>query len=113
MSWIQKMKNKWGVGLWGFCAIMIAFSLAGMTVVRLRSPILNAILPPHAPEWLWWTTYLLLIFPLYQISLLAYGVVLGQGRFFWEKEKKLAQFIFCKKEAKHSPSENGATDSNL
>ena len=36
MKIIEKLKKKWGVGIWGFFAIMTAFSLAGTTSVFLR-----------------------------------------------------------------------------
>jgi len=93
MAFFQRMKDKWGVGLGGVIAILVAFSLAGMTVVRLRQPIMGLLLSETAPTWLWWVTYLCLIFPLYQICLLMYGSLLGQFGFFWEKEKKMLLFL--------------------
>lgn len=92
-KWISKLKDKWGVSSWGLIAIITSFSLAGSTVVRIKTPILNAILPVHSSPWLRGGTYALLIMPLYQICLVIYGTLLGQFRFFWEKEKKLIAFL--------------------
>jgi len=91
MGFVDKMKARWGVGPWGVLIILIVFSLTGLTVVWLKKPILGAILPADAPGWQRWTTYLLIIFPLYQVTLLAYGTVFGQFRFFWAKEKAMVR----------------------
>lgn len=93
MKFIGKLKQKWGVGNWDFVAIMIAFSLAGMSIVRFRKLILDAILPDDLPIWLYLIIYIPIAVPIYQILLLFYGTILGQFRFFWEKEKKILAFI--------------------
>jgi hypothetical protein len=68
-------------------AILLALSLTGMTVVWIRTPILDVLLPSNSPKWVRWVTYPLVMFPLYQIILLVYGALLGQLSFFWKKEK--------------------------
>ena len=90
---MEKMKAKWGVGPWGVVAILIVFALTGMTVVYLKKPILDAVLPPDAPGWQRWTFYLLIIFPLYQIMLMIYGALFGQFKFFWAKEKMMVRGV--------------------
>jgi hypothetical protein len=85
MTFVERLKKRWGVGPWGVLAIVVAFSLAGMTVVRLKGPVLGLIMPANAPNWVQWVAYLVIIFPLYQVLLLAYGTVLGQFDFFWKK----------------------------
>jgi len=85
-----RMKARWGVSTWGVIAILLAFSLAGSTVLKITGPILDFILPDDIPRWLWWTARILIIVPVYQVLLLGYGTLLGQFRFFWEKEKKMA-----------------------
>lgn len=89
----QRMKDRWGVSTWGVIAILLAFSLAGSTVIRITRPVLDHILPPGVPRWLWWTARIVIIVPLYQVILVVYGTLLGQFRFFWEKEKKMARFL--------------------
>lgn len=93
MRFLDRMKARWGVGLWGVLAILITFSLAGMTVVRLRRPIMAFLLPDHHAAWMTWAVYALVMVPIYQVVLLAYGSLLGQFRFFWEKEKRMGQFL--------------------
>jgi hypothetical protein len=89
----ERMKKRWGVGPWGVFAILLTFALTGLTVVWIRPLILNAILPADAPRWAGWVTYALVIFPLYQVILLAYGAVLGQFSFFWQKEKTAGRWL--------------------
>ena len=88
-----KMQARWGVSIWGVIAILLAFSLAGTTVLKITRPILDFVLPDDVPRWLWWTARILIIVPVYQVLLLMYGTLLGQFRFFWEKEKKMARFF--------------------
>jgi hypothetical protein len=85
MRFVNHLKEKWDVGPWGFVAILAAFSLAGMTVVRLKKPIMGLIIPDDAPGWVSWVGYLLFIMPLYHVLLLGYGALLGQFDFFWKK----------------------------
>jgi hypothetical protein len=91
---IERMKERWGVGPLGVVAILLCFSLAGSSVVFLRGPVLGFLLPPHAPTWLRVVLYLLVVVPLYQLLLLGYGALLGQFRFFWDRERKLVRLLF-------------------
>jgi uncharacterized BrkB/YihY/UPF0761 family membrane protein len=89
----ERMKARWGVSTWGVIAILLAFSLAGSTVLKVTRPILDFVLPEDVPRWLWWTARIVIIVPVYQVLLMMYGTLLGQFRFFWEKEKKMAGWI--------------------
>lgn len=93
MFWMAKMKEKWGVGPIGVVLIIVVFGLTGSTVVWLKKPILAAVMPPDASGWQKWGLYLLVIFPLYQALLLAYGTIFGQFRFFWAKEKAMVRGV--------------------
>jgi hypothetical protein len=93
VSFADKLRDRWDVTLWGVVAILMAFSLAGMTVVTLRTPILWLFLPADAPTWLRWAVYLAIIFPLYQVLLLGYGALLGQFQFFWGRLRIVLRFI--------------------
>lgn len=88
-----RLRARWGVGPWGILAILLAFSLAGMTVLKISRPIIDFLLPSNAPRWLWWTVRIVVIVPVYEGLLLGYGVLLGQRRFFWDKQKKLTRVI--------------------
>lgn len=89
-----RMESRWGVGPLGVVAILLSFSLAGSSIVYLRRPVMDFLLPAEAATWLKVVVYLLVVFPIYQALLLAYGALLGQFRFFWEKEKRLVLHIW-------------------
>ena len=94
-SFLNKLKAKWQLdSMLQVVAVLAVFTLTGSTVVFLRK-FLFAMLgfDDATPFWLKTVTYLLFIFPAYQVMLLGYGFLLGQFRFFWEKEKKMARRI--------------------
>ncbi|OGX27875.1 MAG: hypothetical protein A2787_04160 [Omnitrophica WOR_2 bacterium RIFCSPHIGHO2_01_FULL_48_9] len=92
---IEHLKQKWEVrSNLDFFLIMAVFSLAGMNVTLMRKPIFHLLgLTAHTALWIKTVAYILFIFPTYQVSLLLYGLLLGQFNFFWEKEKKLFKFL--------------------
>ncbi len=94
-SFLEKLKGKWGLkNLVQVVMVLIVFSLTGMTVVWIRPVIFSWF--GFDDETLFITktiTYILLIFPMYQILILVYGTLLGQFAFFWDKEKKLFNAI--------------------
>lgn len=98
---LERMKQKWGLNsMLQVVLILIVFAMTGMTVVWIRPLIFKVLGIENANGWLKTVSYLLLVFPLYQALLLAYGFVFGQFNFFWEKEKKMVkalQRLFYKK----------------
>jgi len=106
-NYFDKLRKRWGLtSLFQVIIVLIVFGLTGMTVVLLRKSLF---------QWLgfddqtdWWVktiTYLLFIFPAYQVLILVYGAIFGQFQFFWEKEKKLVQGmgrIFSRVKGKNS-----------
>ncbi|WP_338392801.1 DUF6787 family protein [Fulvitalea axinellae] len=94
-GFINKMKKRWGVeSTWSVIAILIVFSLTGMTVVRLRKVLFGVIgFDDATPFWIKTVTYILCVFPMYQGLILVYGFIFGQFAFFWEKEKKLGRLF--------------------
>ena len=93
MSVFDGMKARWGVGFWGMIAVLTAFSLAGLTTVRLKGPVIGFILPETAPGWVQWVVYLIVMLPIYQVLLLGYGTLLGQFDFFWSKLKVVGRLV--------------------
>ncbi len=89
----SRLKARWGVSNWGIVAILLAFSLAGSTVLRIGRPIVDFILPANPPRWLWWTVRILVIVPVYEVLLLTFGTILGQGRFFLDKQRRLLRAL--------------------
>jgi hypothetical protein len=86
-------KRKWGVGNWGVVAILLAFSLAGMSCLKVSRPIMHALVPADAPKWVFWSVRIPVIVPVYEVLLLAFGTVLGQRQFFWPKQKRILRFL--------------------
>lgn len=73
---------------------MVTFSLAGMSVLKVNNYIMDWIgVAPETPFWVRSLIYVGIMFPTYQVLLLAFGLLLGQFGFFWEKEKKLGRWI--------------------
>ena len=93
MGLVERLRGKWGVGLWGTLAILLAFALAGTTTLRLKDPILGLLMPDDTSDTVRWVVYLILVMPLYQALLLAYGTLLGQGRFFWSKLGAIGRYL--------------------
>lgn len=94
-SFLEKLKGKWGLkSLFQVILVLIVFSLTGMTVVLIRPVIFSWFGFDDQTKFITKSiTYILLIFPMYQILILVYGALLGQFSFFWEKEKKLFSAI--------------------
>jgi len=91
----QKLKKKWNIqNNWDFAAIMIVFSIAGMCISFERRPIFHLIgITDQTPLWVKVLIYIPLIVPIYQVNLMIFGTLLGQFRFFWNKEKQLGRFL--------------------
>jgi hypothetical protein len=92
----NQLKLKWGIeSNLQIIAILVVFTLAGPTVVFIKNWYFNILGFDNATSMATKTiAYLLFIFPAYQVLLLLYGFLLGQFRFFWEKEKALARMIW-------------------
>lgn len=90
-KYFEKLKIKWGINSnFQLLLIFIVFSLAGSSVVTFRKLFFMLIgLKAGTALWIQSITYILFIFPAYQLLLLIYGFLLGQFTFFWTKEKKL------------------------
>ena len=89
----NRLKARWGVTSWGVVAVLLAFSLAGSAVLRIGRPIVDAILPEDTPTWLWWTVKIVVIVPIYEVLLMSFGTLLGQGRFFRDKQRRVLRAI--------------------
>ena len=91
----EKLKRKWNItGNAQLIAILVVFSLAGMAITQVRKPLFHVFgIEQATPFWIKTVVYLASIFPLYQVFLLLFGTLLGQFRFFWEKEKALVRWI--------------------
>jgi hypothetical protein len=100
-KWIDKLKTRWNLkNTWQVVIILIVFACTGTTVLIIKRP-LFAYWFPEGDKPLWANIlYYVLILPVYNILLLAYGFVFGQFRFFWEFEKRFFSRIFPKSKSK-------------
>lgn len=88
---MEKLKKRWGIhSNWALLAIIIAFAINGSFSAWIAKPItqLLGIDKESYGSFLYYTLRILLVFPIYQITLPIVGWLFGQFKFFWEFEKK-------------------------
>jgi len=110
--WINRLKQKWGITSTGqVIAILLTFSLAGLSVTQIR-PIVWTLFgyTQETSRWITVPTYLVMIFPTYQVLLLLFGTLLGQFRFFWAKEKALVRVLTGRSRRQKSSNAPPQTD---
>lgn len=94
---MQKLKERWGIhSNLQLIIIFVVFAITGSSSVYVAKPFLDVIglEQDNFPDTWWgaiayWTLRILLIFPFYQVLLVAYGWLFGQFKFFWTFEKKM------------------------
>lgn len=94
---MQKLKQRWGIhSNFQIVLILIVFALTGSSAVYVAKPFLEVVglQRGHFPDswwsgWVYWTLRIVVIFPIYQVLLVAFGWLFGQFQFFWNFEKKL------------------------
>ncbi|MCK0131796.1 diacylglyceryl transferase [Flavobacteriaceae bacterium F08102] len=103
---MNKLKKRWGIDSnWQVVVILLVFSLTGFSSLYIVIPIMEWIgLPQETTNpWIYKPLRVLLIFPIYQVVILAYGWLFGQYKFFSNFVKKmLSRFgfkIFADKKA--------------
>ncbi|WP_124980426.1 DUF6787 family protein [Nonlabens xiamenensis] len=87
-----KLKKRWQVTYrWELIAIFIVFAVTGSLSARISGPFMEwiGISSENMSGWFFWPMRILIIFPIYQILLLAMGWLFGQFDFFWSFEKKM------------------------
>ena len=88
---LEKLKERWEISSnWSLVAILIVFAINGSFAAWVAKPIttLLGISPETIYPWLYWTLRILLVFPIYQLTLPIIGWLFGQFQFFWTFEKK-------------------------
>jgi hypothetical protein len=89
---MEKLKKRWGIeSNWAIIAILIVFAINGSFAAWVAEPVTAffGISPTTIePSWLYMTIRILLVFPIYQITLPIVGWLFGQFKFFWNFEKK-------------------------
>jgi hypothetical protein len=94
VSFLKKLQDRWKVeSTLQVVLILTVFALTGTTIVYLKG-----FLKPYIGD-AWWIdiVYYIAILPVYNLVLLIYGFILGQGSYFWNFEKKFFNRILGKK----------------
>ncbi|MET7255460.1 DUF6787 family protein [Dyadobacter fermentans] len=88
---IEKLKQRWNVrNGWDVLIILVVFACTGFSVLYVKRWLFEWIgLTENSPAWLRWSVNILIILPLYQVILLAWGWIWGKFNFFWEFEKRM------------------------
>ncbi|MCU0341038.1 MAG: prolipoprotein diacylglyceryl transferase [Spirosomaceae bacterium] len=85
---IEKLKQRWGVqSAWQVFIILLVFACTGFSVMYLKRWMVEWM--GIERKWVVWTFNILVILPLYQVILLAYGWLFGQFQFFWRFEQRM------------------------
>lgn len=93
-SWLERLKTRWKLNsIFQVIIILIVFACTGFTVLLIKRPVLHFLAGADGDSAIATTLYYVLILPVYNVILLAYGFLFGQFSFFWEFEKRSAQRI--------------------
>ena len=88
---MENLKKRWGIeSNWAIVAILIVFAINGSFAALVAKPVCNffGLTLDTINPWLYWPLRVLIIFPIYQLTLPIVGWVFGQFKFFWAFEKK-------------------------
>ncbi len=90
---MEKLKQRWGLSSnWQVLAIITVFSINGSFAAWVAKPVTEFFglsSETTNPYILYLTLRILLIFPIYQVTLPVVGWFFGQFKFFWNFEKKM------------------------
>lgn len=94
---MEKLKERWGIeSNFSIVVILLVFAITGSSSLKLARPFLEYIgftRDLFSSEWyftmLYWGVRILVIFPIYQVLLVAFGWLFGQFKFFWNMEKQM------------------------
>lgn len=88
---MEKLKERWGItSNLQIILILIVFAINGSFAAWVANPVTNflGVYKESTSAFIYWPLRILLIFPIYQITLPIVGFVFGQFSFFWNFEKK-------------------------
>ncbi|TCN52033.1 diacylglyceryl transferase [Flavobacterium circumlabens] len=88
---MNKLKQRWGISSnFQLIIIFIVFAITGSASAYLSKPFCIWLGISKEDFGGWFTLIrLIIIFPIYQVILVAIGTLFGQFRFFWNFEKKM------------------------
>ncbi len=89
-------RTRWNItSNWQVFVIILVFAITGSTAAMISKPILHwlGITKETHHIALYLLLYILIIFPVYQVLLVAIGFLFGQFKFFWAFEKKMLRAL--------------------
>lgn len=90
-SMLRRLQARWGVeSLWQVVMILWVFAVTGFSILYVKEPVYRLL--GIGRESAWWVkalAFVLVAMPIYQVLLLGYGFLFGQGRFFWAFSKRV------------------------
>jgi hypothetical protein len=87
-GWVGRLRRRWGVSTGQVFVILLVFACTGFTVMFLKRPVVALLAGEGEQSLLLGVAYYVLVLPLYNAILLAYGTLFGQFRFFWDFERR-------------------------
>lgn len=96
MTFFEKLKKRWQIqSNFQIVVILVVFAITGFSAVYAKELIFDWLgVDPEWPLWVRTIIWLITILPAYNVLLLFYGVVFGQGEFFWRFVKKSVGRLF-------------------
>ena len=88
---MEKLKKRWEIeSNWSLIAILVVFAINGSFAAWVAKPItvFLGLSPETVSSLIYWPLRILLIFPIYQLTLPLVGWLFGQFKFFWAFGKK-------------------------
>ena len=88
----KKLEGKWIVNYrWEMIRIFIVFAITGSSSVFVGRPFMKliGITKENLNPVIYWVLFIIIGLIFYQILLVFFGWLFGQGKFFWEFEKKM------------------------
>lgn len=87
---MANFRERWSIkSNWQVFVILVVFAVTGSSAAYLSKPILSSVGISKENLWIYYSLYLILIFPVYQFLLVFFGFIFGQFNFFWAFEKKM------------------------
>ena len=89
---MRKLKQRWGLtSNKQLLLVLLVFAITGTTAARCAAPITEWLgLPTEGSSpWVYWPLRIVVVLPVYQVLLLAFGFLFGQFAFFWQFEKRM------------------------
>lgn len=93
---IEKLKERWNVKTgWDVVIILMVFACTGFSILYIKRALFDLVglTKESTPSWMLWAVNILIILPLYQVVLLAWGWIWGKFAFFLEFEKRMFRSI--------------------